>query len=405
MAIAESSSTYQFKGKNKSGKPVKGELKAASASSARAQLRKQGISASKVKKQPKPLFKRSKPVTPADVALFTRQMATMMKAGVPLVQSFEIVEEGAEKDSLKEVINSIKDDVSAGIGLGNALRKHPRHFDELYCNLIEAGEQSGSLETMLEMVAVYKEKNEALKQKIKKALTYPAAVIVVSIIVTGILLVKVIPVFAETFISFGSNLPAFTLWVLHLSEVAQKWWLLVLIIAILGFVGFKEAKLRSKSFADNLDKLTLKIPVVGGIINEAVVARVARTLATTFAAGVPLVDALESVAGSSGNAVYRDALLKVRDDVSSGIQLHQSLASTGMFPTLMLQLTSIGEESGALDSMMDKAAVHFEDSVDNQVDNLTTLLEPLIMSVLGILVGGLLVAMYLPIFNLGNVVG
>lgn len=405
MATAQTSSTYQFKGKNKSGKPVKGELKASNATTARAQLRKQGIFVSKVKKQPKPLFKRSKPITPADVALFTCQMATMMKAGVPLVQSFEIVEEGAEKESLKAVINDIKDDVSAGIGLGNALRKHPRHFDDLYCNLIEAGEQSGSLETMLEMVAVYKEKSEALKQKIKKALTYPTAVVIVSIIVTGILLVKVIPVFAETFTSFGSNLPAFTLWVMHLSEIAQKWWLLVLITGILAGIGFKEAKLRSQTFADNADRLTLKIPIVGAIINEAVVARVARTLATTFAAGVPLVDALESVAGSSGNAVYRDALLKVRDDVSSGIQLHQSLASTGMFPTLMLQLTSIGEESGALDAMMDKAALHFEASVDHQVDNLTTLLEPLIMSVLGILVGGLLVAMYLPIFNLGNVIG
>lgn len=404
MATAEQV-VYKFKGKNNRGTQVNGEVRAINANVARAQLRKQGVLATTVKKKPKPLLSRSKPITPADVAAFTRQLATMMKAGVPLVQSFEIVEQGCEKDTLKAVIRAVRDDVSAGVGLGNALRKHPRQFDELYCNLIEAGEQSGSLESMLEMVASYKEKSEKLKAKIKKALTYPAAVVVVAIVVTGILLVKVVPVFAETFQSFGADLPAFTLFVMNLSDMAQRWWLIILMIGIASFVAFKEARFRSPKFSDRIDALTLKIPVVGNIVNEATIARVARTLATTFAAGVPMVEALTSVAGSSGNAVYRDAILRVRDDISAGLQLNQSLSNTGLFPILMLQLTTIGEESGALDDMMDRAATHYEESVDNQVDNLTALLEPLIMSVLGVLVGGLLIAMYLPIFNLGNVVG
>jgi type IV pilus assembly protein PilC len=397
--------TFVYKGKNKQGAPVRGEIRGDSSSMVKAQLRRQGVIPSTVRKKPKPLLRRSKPIKPADIAVFTRQMATMMKAGVPLVQSFEIVEDGSEKETMRALIKAVREDVAAGVGLGNAMRKHPRHFDELYCNLIEAGEQSGSLETMLDMVAVYKEKNEALKQKIKKALTYPAAVVVVAIVVTAILLVKVVPVFAETFTGFGADLPAFTLFVLHISDFAQKWWFLGFIVAILALTAFREARLRSPKFSDRVDALTLKIPLIGSIVNEATVARVARTLATTFAAGVPLVEALESVAGSSGNAIYRDAILQVRDDVSAGVALAQAFTSSGLFPTLMLQLTSIGEESGALDDMMDKAATHFEDSVDAQVTNLTTLLEPLIMSVLGILVGGLLIAMYLPIFNLGNVVG
>jgi type IV pilus assembly protein PilC len=269
---------------------------------------------------------------------------------------------------------------------------------------VEAGEQSGALEGMLDRVATYKEKSEALKAKIKKALTYPAAVIVVAVIVTAILLVKVVPVFAEVFANFGAELPAFTLFVLNLSEIAQSWWLIVLIASILAFVGFKEARLRSPTFSDNVDKLTLKLPIIGNIIHEAIVARFARTLATTFSSGVPLIDSLQSVAGSAGNAVFRDGILRVKDDVSTGVQLNTALRSTNLFPVLLLQLTAIGEESGSLDEMMEKAAVHYETSVDNQVDNLTALLEPMIMAFLGIFVGGLLVAMYLPIFNLGNVI-
>jgi type IV pilus assembly protein PilC len=360
---------------------------------------------STVKKKPKPLFKGSKPIKPADIATFTRQMATMMKAGVPLVQSFEIVAEGLENEKMREVVNQLHEDVSAGTGFGPALRKHPRLFDNLFCSLVEAGEQSGALETMLDRVATYKEKGEALKRKVKKALTYPSAVIVVAVIVTGILLVKVVPVFAKTFQGFGADLPAFTLMVLNLSEIMQKWWLVVVVGAIAASIVFREAKLRSPKFADALDKLALKIPIIGNIVYESSVARFARTLSTTFAAGVPLIESLNSVAGSAGNAVFRDAIIRVRDDVSTGLQLNTALRSTGLFPIMLIQLTSIGEESGSLDEMMDKAAVHFEESVDHQVDNLTILLEPMIMSVLGVLVGGLLIAMYLPIFQLGQVVG
>lgn len=402
---ATQSGIFLYKGKNRDGKVVSGEMSGPNAVMVKAQLRKQGVLTSSVKKKPKPLFGGSKPIKPADIASFTRQMATMMKAGVPLVQSFEIVAEGVESDKMKEMILQIHEDVSAGSGFAPALRKFPRHFDDLYCSLIEAGEQSGSLDDMLDRVATYREKSEELKRKIKKALTYPTAVIAVGIVVTGVLLVKVIPVFAETFTGFGADLPAFTLFVLGISEFAQKWWLLILIFIIGGIFSFREARLRSQNFSDAVDKLTLKIPIVGNIVYEGVVARFSRTLSTTFAAGVPLIDALTSVSTAAGNAVFRDAIIQVRDDVSTGLQLNTALRSTGMFPIMLLQLTSIGEESGSLDEMMSKAADHYEESVDFQVDNLTTLLEPMIMSVLGILVGGLLIAMYLPIFNLGKVVG
>jgi len=397
-------SVYTYKGKNKQGKQIQGELRGSNPAAVKAQLRKQGVITTTVKKKPKPLFKRKKPVKPSDIATFSRQMATMTKAGVPLVQSFEIVAEGTENEEMRSMIRSVEDDVSSGISFAASLRKFPRHFDELFCSLIEAGEQSGALETMLDRVATYKEKSEALKAKIKKALTYPAAVIVVAIIVTGILLIKVVPVFAEVFGNFGADLPAFTLFVLGISEVVQKWWLAGVILAICGIVGFKEAKVRSPKFCDSLDKLTLKIPIIGNIVYEGTVARFARTLATTFAAGVPLIDSLDSVAGSAGNAVFRDATLRVKDEVSTGIQLNTALKNTGLFPILLLQLVAIGEESGALEDMMEKAAVHYEESVDNQVDHLTALLEPLIMCVLAVFVGGLLIAMYLPIFQLGNVI-
>ncbi|MCL4135503.1 UNVERIFIED_CONTAM: hypothetical protein GTU68_021535 [Idotea baltica] len=372
---------------------------------AKAQLRKQGVIPSSVKKKSKPLFSSgSKPVKPADISVFTRQMATMMKAGVPLVQSFDIVSEGADSETLRELIHNIRDDVSAGLSFGSALRKHPKYFDDLFCSLVEAGEQAGALETMLDRIATYKEKTEKLKAKIKKALTYPIAVVLVSIIVTGILLVKVVPVFAETFSGFGADLPAFTLFVLGISEAAQEGWLIWLICIVAFFFCFKEAKKRSPKFAEAMDKYSLKIPVVGNIMYQAIIARFARTLSTTFAAGVPLVDALNSVAGAAGNAVYRDATIKVRDEVTTGVQLNQALKASGKFPVLLLQMASIGEESGALDEMLEKAAEHYEEAVDNAVDNLTTLLEPMIMSILGVLVGGLLIAMYLPIFKLGSVV-
>ena len=404
MATAADTQLFIYKGKNRKGDKVEGELRADNLSLAKGQLRKQGIISTSLKKKPKPLFSRKKKITPADIALFTRQLATMMKAGVPLVQSFDIVADGVDNDTMKELIFQIRDDVAAGGGFANALRKSPRHFDDLFCSLVDSGETAGALETMLDRVATYKEKTEQLKAKIKKAMTYPIAVMVVAIVVTAILLIKVVPVFAETFSSFGADLPAFTLFVLGLSEALQSSWMVILVIIALAIYAFKEARFRSKKFAYAVDKYTLKVPIVGGIVYNAVVARFARTLATTFAAGVPIVDALESVAGAAGNALYHDAILQVRDDVTTGIQLQQAIKSTGMFPILLQQMAAIGEESGALDEMLEKAATHYEELVDNSVDNLTSLLEPMIMAVLGVLVGGLLIAMYLPIFQLGNVV-
>ena len=403
MATAQAH-TFVYKGKDKKGKTTQGEIKGTNLMLVKAQLRKQGVITTSVKKKSKPLFGGSKAITPMDICMFTRQMATMMKAGVPLVQSFEIVAEGAESETLRDLINEIRDDVSSGLSFGASLVKHPKYFDSLFCSLVDAGEQAGALETMLDRIATYKEKTETLKAKIKKALTYPIAVVVVAVVVTAILLIKVVPVFAETFNNFGGELPAFTQFVLGISETAQEWWLIWLAGIIVFFFCFKEAKQRSPKFADAIDKYSLKVPIVGNIIFQAVVARFARTLATTFAAGVPLVDALNSVAGASGNAVYRDATLKVRDDVTTGIQLNHALKTSGRFPVLLIQMASIGEESGALDDMLEKAAEHYEEAVDNAVDNLTTLLEPMIMSILGILVGGLMIAMYLPIFKLGSVV-
>ena len=397
--------TFVWSGLNKNGQKGQGEIVATSQALAKAQLRKQGISAKSVKKKSKPLFtSMGKGIKPADIAIFSRQMATMMKAGVPLVQSFEIVQEGLENPAMNKLVGQIKNEVSAGGGLALALAKHPKHFDDLFCSLVASGENSGTLEVMLDRVATYKEKTEQLKAKIKKALTYPIAVLVVALVVTAILLIKVVLVFAETFSSFGADLPAFTLFVLGLSEMMQEYWLLVLIVTGVALYAFKEAHFRSAKFAYAVDRYALKLPIIGSIIYHSVVARFARTLATTFAAGVPIVDALESVAGAAGNALYRDAILQVRDDVTTGIQLQVAIKARKMFPILLQQMTAIGEESGALDEMLEKAALHYEELVDNSVDNLTSLLEPLIMSVLGVLVGGLMIAMYLPIFQLGNVV-
>ena len=396
---------YVYKGKSKDGRQIKGEMRGGSPSLIKAQLRQQGIITKSVRKKPKDLFGSGKPVKPGDIATFSRQMATMMKAGVPLVQSFEIVSEGADNPNMKKLIDDLHADVAGGNSFASALRKFPQHFDNLFCSLIEAGENSGSLDTLLDRVATYKEKSEQLKRKIKKAMTYPIAVVCVAIIVTAILLIKVVPVFAEVFSSFGADLPAFTLFVVGLSDFAQKWWFVIFATIMAIGYAFKTARLRSPKFADTVDKVMLKIPAVGAILENAVVARYARTLATTFAAGVPLVEALGSVAGASGNAVYRDAILQVQADVTTGLTIHTALRAADLFPVMLLQLTSIGEESGSLDEMMEKAADHYEEAVDNAVDNLTALLEPMIMAVLGVLVGGLLIAMYLPIFQLGQVVG
>ncbi|GAB1259438.1 type II secretion system F family protein [Aurantivibrio plasticivorans] len=396
---------FVYKGKDKKGNKVEGEIKGQSSALVRAQLMKQGIRTTGVRKKPKPLFGTGKKaIKPMDIAVFTRQMATMMKAGVPLVQAFEIVADGLENPSLRDLVLQIREDVASGGGFAPSLRKHPRYFDDLFCNLVESGEQSGALETMLDRIATYKEKTEQLKAKIKKAMTYPIAVVVVAVVVTGILLVKVVPQFAETFSSFGADLPAFTLFVLGLSDIIQEWWFIILAGGIASFFLFKEAKLRSTAFAEAIDRYSLKMPIVGEILYLSIMARFGRTLSTTFAAGVPLIDALESVAGAAGNSIYQKLILKIREDVSTGIQLNASLKATDKFPALLVQMTAIGEESGALDEMLEKVALFYEEAVDNMVDNLTSLLEPMIMAVLGILIGGLMVAMYLPIFQLGQVV-
>jgi type IV pilus assembly protein PilC len=397
--------TYVYKGVDKKGNKIQGEINGGSPTIVKTLLAKQGITTRSVSKKAKPLFGASgKSIKPADIAVFSRQMATMMKAGVPLVQAFDIVADGLENPNLRKMVLQIRDSVASGGGFANSLREHPKYFDDLFCNLVDAGEQSGSLETMLDRIATYKEKTEALKAKIKKAMTYPIAVVAVAIIVTGILLVKVVPQFADTFKSFGADLPAFTLFVLHLSVLAQAYWFIILVAIVGGVFGLKQAIQRSPKVAYLVDKYILKIPIIGQIIYLSVMARFARTLATTFAAGVPLIDALTSVSGAAGNKIYADAIIKVRDDVSTGIQLNTALKAKAIFPTLLIQMAAIGEESGALDAMLDKVAVYYEEAVDNMVDSLTSLLEPLIMSVLGVLVGGLMIAMYLPIFQLGAVV-
>ena len=398
-------STFVWSGIDRNGRKSQGEVVATSKALAQAQLRKQGVNAKSLKRKSKPLFSLgAKKIKPADISIFTRQMATMMKAGVPLVQSFDIVAEGLDNANMRTLVTEIKNEVSAGGGLATSLSRHPKYFDELFCSLVGSGEDSGTLDVMLDRIATYKEKTEALKAKIKKAMTYPIAVVVVAIVVTGILLVKVVPQFAETFSSFGSDLPAFTLFVLGISEAVQEWWFIIFLLIMASAWAYSQAILRSKKFRDRIDSLALKLPIIGGIVHDSVIARFSRTLSTTFAAGVPLVEALESTAGAAGNAVYARAIRQIRDDVTSGTSLYQSIRSTGLFPSMLLQMTSIGEESGSLDEMLGKVADQYEAQVDNAVDSLSSLMEPIIMSVLGVLVGGLMIAMYLPIFMLGSVV-
>ncbi len=397
-------STFAWEGTDKKGSKVRGEISGQNPALVKAQLRKQGINPTKVRKKSASLLGAGKKIKPLDIALFTRQMATMMKAGVPLMQSFEIIGEGFEKPAMRKLVDEVKQEVSSGNSLANSLRKKPEYFDELYCNLVDSGEQAGALETLLDRIATYKEKTEALKAKIKKAMNYPIAVIVVAIIVSAILLIKVVPQFQSVFSNFGAELPAFTLMVIGISEFLQEWWFIVLLgLFAAGFL-LQQAHKNSAKFRDWLDHTVLKLPIVGDILYKSAVARFARTLATTFAAGVPLVDALDSVAGASGNVVFKNAVLKVKSDVSTGMQLNFSMRTTGVFPAMAVQMTAIGEESGALDEMLDKVASFYEAEVDNAVDGLTSLMEPLIMAVLGVLVGGLIIAMYLPIFQLGSVV-
>lgn len=403
--MATENLVFVWNGSDRSGRKAKGEVLATSAAIARVQLRKQGIAAKSVRKKPKPLIAMgTQKIQPADIAVFTRQLATMTKAGVPLVQAFDIVGEGTEHKNMRELIHALRTDVSSGNGLASSLAKHHPLFEELFCSLIASGENSGTLDVMLDRVATYKEKTEALKAKIKKAMTYPIATIVVAIVVTGVLLIKVVPQFAETFHNFGSDLPAFTLLVLRVSEWMQNWWLALLLGLLAGSYMFSQSKSRSKRFADWLDGMALKLPILGVVLHDAVIARFSRTLSTTFAAGVPLVEALESTAGATGNAIFARAVYRIRDDVMAGTPLALSIRTTGLFSSMLLQMVSIGEESGSLDDMLAKVADHYEAAVDNAVDSLSSLIEPIIMSVLGVLIGGLMIAMYLPIFMLGSVI-
>lgn len=397
-------SVFTWEGTDRKGGKVKGELSGTNTALVKAQLRKQGINPTKVRKKGMSLLNAGKKIKPMDIALFTRQMATMMGSGVPLLQSFDIIGEGFDNPNMRKLVDEIKQEVAAGNSLANSLRKKPLYFDDLYCNLVDAGEQSGALETLLDRVATYKEKTESLKAKIKKAMTYPIAVVVVAIVVSAILLIKVVPQFQSVFANFGAELPAFTKMVITLSEILQEWWFIVLIGMFVAAFSLRTFHRRSEKFRDAVDRAILKLPIVGDILYKSAVARYSRTLSTTFAAGVPLVEALDSVSGATGNVVFRNAVNKIKQDVSSGTQLNFSMRTTGVFPSMAIQMASIGEESGSLDAMLDKVASYYEEEVDNAVDNLTTLMEPMIMVVLGVLVGGLIIAMYLPIFQLGNVV-
>ena len=409
MAVkkAEMMPTFAYDGVDRKGIKIKGELPARNMALAKVTLRKQGINITNIREKRKNPLEglMKKKVNTLDITIFTRQLATMMKAGVPLVQSFEIVAEGLDNPSMREVVLGIKGEVEGGNTFAGALKKYPQYFDKLFCSLVESGEQSGALETMLDRVAIYKEKSELLKQKIKKAMKYPITVIFVALIVTIILMGKVVPVFQGLFGSFGAELPAFTQMVVNMSNWTQKYWFVLLLGIGIAITAFMEAKKRSKKFRDALDRIALKLPIFGDLVYKSIIARFSRTLSTTFAAGVPLIDALESTAGATNNVVFETAVLKIRDDVATGQQLQFAMRMANVFPSMAIQMVAIGEESGSLDAMLDKVATHFENEVDNAVDGLTSMMEPLIMAILGVLVGGLVIAMYLPIFQMGSVVG
>jgi type IV pilus assembly protein PilC len=394
---------FNWEGKDRAGKKVKGKLVAVNEAAVRTELRRQGVIATRVRKQ-STLFRQHGRVTAGDIAIFSRQMATMMAAGIPLVQSFDIIGAGHENPAMQKLILAIKVDVEGGTSLAKALAKHPLHFDDLFVNLVAAGEQAGALETLLDKIATYKEKTEAIKKKVKKALFYPTAVVVVAIVVTAILMIYVIPEFENLFQGFGADLPAFTRFVIDISNfVQEQGWLLLIGIVGVGYAFFHFKK-RSRAVQHFVDRAILKVPIIGPILNKSAIARYARTLSTTFSAGVPLVEALESVAGATGNIVYETAVLKMRDEVATGQRLQRAMENTELFPNMVNQMVAVGEESGSLDAMTAKVADFYEEEVDNAVDSMSSLLEPLIMAILGVLVGGLVIAMYLPIFNMGKVI-
>jgi len=403
---AKEQDIFIWHGVNRKGKKINGELAADNVILLKAQLRKQGITPSRVKKKPKALFGMSgdKPIKPGDIAVITRQIATMLAAGVPLVQTVQMIGKGHNNGKMRKLLGDIEVKLSSGIPLSDCLRDHPLFFDDLYCDLVASGEQSGALETIFGRIATYKEKAEALKSKIKKAMTYPIAVLVIAAVVTSILLIFVVPVFQEIFAGFGAELPAFTLFVIKISEFMQAYWYIGLAGMFAAGFLFKRAHRNSQKLRDKVDKIILKLPVIGDLLEKAAVARFARTLSTTFAAGVPLIDALESAAGASGNAVFRDAILEVRTEVSSGMQMNLAMRNCKIFPDMVVQMVAIGEESGAVDDMLSKVANVYEQQVDDAVDGLTALLEPMIMAVLGVVIGGLIIAMYLPIFQIGAIV-
>ncbi len=398
------STPFLWEGTDRNGKKIKGKSLAKDESHVRADLRRQGVVPTRIKKQSKGLFAGGGKITTGDIAIFSRQLATMLAAGIPLVQAFEIVGSGHENAAMQKLILVIKSDVEGGSSLAEALAKQPLYFDDLFVNLVESGEQAGALESLLEKIATYKEKTEAIKKKIKKALTYPAAVLVVALVVTTILLIFVIPSFEDLFQGFGADLPTFTRMVIDLSAFVRTQGIFIVMIISAIVATFLYFKKRSRPFRHFLDRMMLKMPIIGPILEKASIARYARTLSTMFAAGVPLVEALQSVAGATGNIVYETGVLAMRDEVATGQRLQQAMENTDLFPNMVIQMIAVGEESGSLDEMSSKVADFYEADVDDAVDNLSSLLEPMIMAILGVLVGGLVVAMYLPIFKLGAVV-
>ena len=402
---AKKQTTFVWEGKDSKGHKVKGETTGANISLVKANLRRQGVNPTKVRKKSKPLLGGGKSIKPADIAIFARQLATMMSSGVPLVQSFDIVGKGHENKRMQDLLMAVKGDIEGGSNLSDALAKHPFQFDDLFCNLVRAGEHAGILDSILDKVATYKEKTEAIKAKIKKALFYPTAVLVVAFAITAILMIFVIPEFQTLFAGFGADLPAVTVFVMDLSDFFVEWWWAIFGGIGIVIFGLLEIKKRSRKAQIFLDKFMLKMPILGPILRKAAIARYARTLSTMFAAGVPLVEAMESVAGAVGNYVFTLAVLRIRDEVSTGTQLNVAMKQANLFPNMVVQMTAIGEEAGSMDAMLSKVADFYEEEVDNAVDGLSSLLEPIIMAILGVLIGGLVIAMYMPIFQMGKAVG
>jgi type IV pilus assembly protein PilC len=392
---------FEWEGKDRNGKAVRGEQRAASENQVMASLRRQGIIPGKIKKRK---MRSGKAIKPKDIALFTRQLATMMKAGVPLLQSFDIVGRGNTNPSVTKLLNDIRTDVETGTSLSSAFRKHPMYFDNLYCNLVEAGETAGILESLLDRLATYMEKTEAIKSKIKSALMYPTAVVVVAFVVVAVIMIFVIPAFKQVFTSFGADLPAPTLFVMAVSEYFVQWWWLIFGAIGGGIYFFMQAWKRNEKMQKFMDRVLLKIPVFGALIEKSCIARWTRTLSTMFAAGVPLVEALDSVGGASGNSLYADATTRIQQEVSTGTSLTAAMQNANLFPSMVIQMTAIGEESGSIDHMLGKAADFYESEVDEMVAGLSSLMEPIIIVFLGTLIGGIVVSMYLPIFKLGQVV-